>query len=165
MTHSRLAVMHAAISDYIRDVGWAVQGIGHQTIPWAYTIGLSDRGHPELIVTGMDLHAGGTLLNLIGACVKRGLDVSNPSVLARALKHDLVVLSLRPVDPTWKATHLLDMAHSYYGSVPETAQVVIADAEGRFLWDAGHQLGIEQPHLWKAWPGGWPDDDAATPGR
>ncbi|GAA1623997.1 hypothetical protein GCM10009733_020800 [Nonomuraea maheshkhaliensis] len=163
MSDRHWPVLRAAISDHIRNVGWALQGVGDPTTPWIYTIGLCDRGHPELIITGINFHAGGTVLNRIGTCVRRGLNVSNPSLLAKEFGHDPAVLNLRPVDPTWHDTHLFNIARSYWGSDPATMQVVMADKEGRFPWDTGHQLGIDQPQLWEPWPGGWPNDPVINP--
>jgi hypothetical protein len=51
------------------------------------------------------------------------------------------------------------MSRAYFGSVPPAAQLVMADKEGRFPWDQGHDLGISQPALWEPYPGGWPNEE------
>src|SRR3954452_17236408 len=49
--------------------GWLVQGVeGRGSYPpWAYTIGLSGYGLPELVVTGLPVLAAGELLNDLAA--------------------------------------------------------------------------------------------------
>jgi hypothetical protein len=39
----------------VKDYGWAVQGVGADRVhpPFAYTVGLTPHGKPELVVTGM----------------------------------------------------------------------------------------------------------------
>ena len=41
------------LRETIRVNGWAVQGVEDDRRPLAYTIGLHDRGLPELLVTGL----------------------------------------------------------------------------------------------------------------
>jgi hypothetical protein len=41
------------LRETIRINGWAVQGVEDDRRPFAYTIGLHDRGLPELLVTGL----------------------------------------------------------------------------------------------------------------
>ncbi|MFI7641903.1 DUF4262 domain-containing protein [Nonomuraea sp. NPDC049400] len=151
----------------MRVYGWHIQGVGDLQMPWTYTIGLAARELPELIVAGLGLRQSGALLNAIASCWVEGVDVRDPRALATAFGHDRVVLQLRSVDPSWNNSSLFNVARSHLGVVPAALQVVIADVEGRFPWDAGHQLGIEQPRLWEAWPGGWPDVDppAGAPAR
>jgi hypothetical protein len=51
--------------------GWAVQGVQRDRIhpPWAYTVGLTSNGRPELVVTGMPLAPAAQLLNDVAAHV------------------------------------------------------------------------------------------------
>src|SRR5215471_11367155 len=51
--------------------GWAVVGIEDDRIhpPWAYTIGLTPRGRPELVVTGLPLSRATWLLNTVAPYV------------------------------------------------------------------------------------------------
>lgn len=61
--------------DHMRELmvrnGWAVQGVeGDRTHPpYAYTLGLTQCGLPELVVTGMSLRRAGALLNSVAAHV------------------------------------------------------------------------------------------------
>ena len=45
------------IGELVDCYGWAVQGVQRDRIhpPWAYTVGLTLNGRPELVVTGMPL--------------------------------------------------------------------------------------------------------------
>ena len=55
--------------DHIRELiachGWAVQGVERERVrpPWAYTVGLTSHGKPELVVTGLPLSRATLLLN------------------------------------------------------------------------------------------------------
>ena len=56
--------------------GWAVimvgpvRGEGEQSAPFAYTIGLSRLGSPELIVVGIELRRAGWILNHVGSIAR-----------------------------------------------------------------------------------------------
>jgi hypothetical protein len=55
--------------------GWAVQGVTGETDAesWAYTVGLVERfGHPELVVTGINMKAAWGLLNDLADRVRDG---------------------------------------------------------------------------------------------
>ena len=43
------------LRDLMKCQGWIIQGVGGDRIPppWAYTVGLTEFGAPELVVTGM----------------------------------------------------------------------------------------------------------------
>ena len=55
--------------DHLRDLiewhGWAVQGVERDRLhpPWAYTVGLTLAGLPELVATGMSITRAAELLN------------------------------------------------------------------------------------------------------
>src|SRR6516165_1256364 len=61
--------------EHVRDViaccGWAVQGVQRDRIrpPWAYTVGLTSHGKPELVVTGLPLARAVELLNDVASHV------------------------------------------------------------------------------------------------
>lgn len=50
----------------VRQNGWAVQGVSGRR-PFAYTVGLTDCGLPELVVTGMRDGPAATLLHSVAA--------------------------------------------------------------------------------------------------
>lgn len=49
----------------IADQGWAVQYVEHDLRPFAYTVGLTNQGLPELLMTGMRPQRSGRILNSI----------------------------------------------------------------------------------------------------
>ncbi|WP_329431060.1 DUF4262 domain-containing protein (plasmid) [Streptosporangium sp. NBC_01495] len=110
-------------------------------------------------MVGLDFGTALSVLNSIAHACRTGAAVAHPQTLATLLGHPQVFLQLRPVDPTWHTTSLFNVAREYFGSVPQAVQVVMADKEGRFPWDAGHSLGVRQPSLWEPYPGGWPDEN------
>ena len=58
------------LRETIRINGWAVQGVEDDRRPYAYTIGLHDRGLPELLVTGLSPERAARVLNdVAGATV------------------------------------------------------------------------------------------------
>lgn len=63
---------HATIDDYldvlrtiIADHGWAVQFVEDESRPFAYTVGLSLRGLPELLITGLQPRKSAHVLNSV----------------------------------------------------------------------------------------------------
>ncbi|MEU1883473.1 DUF4262 domain-containing protein [Streptosporangium sp. NPDC020072] len=144
------------LSELIQRYGWAVKGVVDQGTPWYYTIGLSRRNHPELVVVGLSPEEAASLLNQLALAARGGVNVLDTTALAAAWGHPKVFLQLRQVDPTWSDTNLFNTVRSYLGAVPPAYQVVLADIEGHFPWDEGHSLGFEQRVLWEPWPEGWP---------
>src|SRR5262249_52869691 len=60
----------------IRIHGWAVQGVEDDRLPYAYTIGLHDRGLPELLVTGLPPEGAAGLLNDVAGAAVDGRDLA-----------------------------------------------------------------------------------------
>jgi Domain of unknown function (DUF4262) len=124
--------------------GWAVVGIEDDQIhpPWAYTLGLTPRGRPELVVTGMPLPSATWLLNAVSAYV---LDtaVPRPGESVRVEGGPLMEV-VRVAEPS---AHLLT-AVEFYGPGIQALQLVFTDDCGHWPWDAefrGHKGG--QPVL------------------
>jgi hypothetical protein len=68
-----LALESTAIDEY----GFIVMAVASPdesppSIPWCYTIGLLESGHPELIVAGPSVEVGGDLLSRLGRRVLAG---------------------------------------------------------------------------------------------
>ncbi len=61
----------AHMRDLIACHGWALQGVERDGIhpAWAYTVGLTPAGRPELVVTGMSLGRATRLLNDVASHV------------------------------------------------------------------------------------------------
>ncbi|KDN23272.1 DUF4262 domain-containing protein [Amycolatopsis rifamycinica] len=117
--------------------GWLVQGV-ERTGPypsWAYTIGLSGYGLPELVVTGLPILAAGTLLNAMAAHV---LHDSPPGPGDRIPLDDGRLLEV--VELAEPSAHLV-FAAALYGPEIRALQVVHADAKGRFPWSPDYRDG------------------------
>lgn len=54
-----------SLRDTIADHGWVVQFVESEQRPFAYTIGLHERGLPELLITGLQAQTSARLLNSI----------------------------------------------------------------------------------------------------
>jgi len=124
--------------------GWLVQGVGGTGPypPWAYTIGLSGYGSPELVVTGLPALAAGTLLNALASCALHGPPLS---------AGDHVPLDdgrlIEVVELTEPSAHL-HFAVALYGPEIRALQLVHADAQGRFPWSPDYRDGCAgQPVL------------------
>jgi hypothetical protein len=66
----------------IQSVGWAVTGVvptpDHPGAPFAYTVGLTEHHHPELVIAGLDPAIGMEILNdLAGRVRHAGLRVTH----------------------------------------------------------------------------------------
>jgi Domain of unknown function (DUF4262) len=140
--------------DHLRSLiaryGWSVQAVERHRIhpPWAYTAGLTPRGLPELVVTGMPLAQATELLNVVAAHV---VHASTPAPGER------ITLDGRPlveiVEVAVPAAHL-QVAADLYGPSVRALQVVHADDRGHWPWDRRYRgvrggqpvLGKRAPH-------------------
>lgn len=115
--------------------GWAVQHVESDRMPFSYTIGLHDRGLPELLVTGLPAKDALWLLDSFAKRMAAGL---------RAVPGDQVTL------PANTRLELVDVEHPYahmgmaiaIGGFGVTAvQLVWADGRGRWPWAPGFDDG------------------------
>jgi hypothetical protein len=113
--------------------GWAVVGIEDDRIhpPWAYTIGLTPRGRPELVVTGLPLPRATWLLNTVAPYM---LDTAVPLPGEEALVEGGPLMEV--VRVTEPKAHLVT-AVELYGPEIRALQLVYADDRGHWPWDAG----------------------------
>ena len=123
------------IQSVVDSHGWFVQGVEKDR--WrpgfAYTVGLTAFGHPELLVTGMTHRDGAHLLNrLAHDLVHHGA----PAFVAgdRHLWPDGDALEV--VDVAEPTVHLV-MAEGMYGPSIRAVQLVYADDRGRWPWEVG----------------------------
>ena len=63
--HGTLDEYLDSLRDTIADHGWVVQFVEDERRPFAYTIGLHERGLPELLITGLRAKTSARLLNSI----------------------------------------------------------------------------------------------------
>jgi hypothetical protein len=161
----------------IERCGFFVMSVGSTpTVPsWAYTIGLLERGHPELITVGLSAESAHGFLSRAHEDAVKGV----PLEVGRAKRRtwdftsgvDLDVAFVDVPDLQWHPpSTLLNCLLAYYGGrggfpcEPRVCQLVWPDMRGRLPFDAGFddRLRIYQPlldeTLWK------PDHGDATCG-
>jgi hypothetical protein len=116
--------------------GWAVQGVERDRIhpPWAYTVGLTGRGKPELVLTGLPLPMAASLLNEIATHVLRAAEDPVPGEQT-ALRGGPLIEIVKVTEPT---AHL-ELAIEMYGTRVRALQVVHADDRGHWPWDRGYR--------------------------
>lgn len=100
----------------------------------AYTVGLSARDHPELMLTGLPSSSAIWLLNQLGGRVHAGEVLRAGSVLdageADDEPHPVVLFEAED-------DHELGVVEMLYGDRP-TLQVIWTDSTGRFPWHPGY---------------------------
>jgi hypothetical protein len=115
--------------------GWAVQYVEIPKRPFAYTIGLHDRGLPELLVTGLPPREALWLLNTFA---KRTLVGLRPAAGERVSLPAGTRLEL--VDVEHPDAHM-GMAIALQGLDVDAVQLVWADDRGRWPWAPGFDDG------------------------
>jgi hypothetical protein len=132
------------LRDLIARYGWAVQGVERDRIhpPWAYTVGLTPNGRPELVVTGLPLGRATRLLNDVASHV---LHATAPRPGEQIpLRGGPVIEIVEVAEP---AAHLVT-ATEFYGPGIRALQLVHADDRGRWPWEVQYR-GVQggQPVL------------------
>jgi hypothetical protein len=125
---------HRAYLDHIRRVitrfGWAVQYVegDRGQAPYAYTVGLTGFGLPELLVTGLQAERAMTMLNGAADDMAHS-EVPSPGTTI-ALSGGCRVEVVRLPHPE---AHL-NIAVELYGDEVRALQLVWADDRGRLPW-------------------------------
>ncbi|RSM49566.1 DUF4262 domain-containing protein [Amycolatopsis balhimycina DSM 5908] len=125
------------LRDGVADRGWLVQGVERSGLypPWAYTIGLSGFGLPELVVTGLPMRVAGDLLN---GMAEHALHASPPSPGERIpLRGGPLVEVVALAEPS---AHLV-FAVALFGPEIRALQLVHADDQGRWPWSPDFRDG------------------------
>lgn len=126
----------------MRKHGWAVQYVESDRSPYAYTIGLHDRGLPELLVTGLPPQRAARLLNGVAAYLVDGGRPVPGELISTPDGPPAVVVQVQHPD-----AHM-DMAVAFYGSDVRALQLVWADDHGHRPWCPDFSNGrIRQPVL------------------
>jgi hypothetical protein len=136
-------------NDHMRELidrfGWAVVGVEDDRIhpAYAYTLGLTPHGKPELVVTGLPLPRATWLLNVVTQYVREAT-VPQPGEEVQ-IEGGPAMEVVRVAEPT---AHM-DVAVEFYGPGIQALQLVYPDDHGHWPWEAGfrgyHQGG--QPVL------------------
>jgi hypothetical protein len=138
------------LRETIRGHGWAVQFVESDRRPFAYTIGLHDRGLPELLICGLPPDIATRVLNSIAHMI-----VDDGTVLAPAMHIDYQDRFLIEVVEVQHPDVHLKFAVRLCGPRVRALQLVWADDCGRWPWDTGWDHGRRwQPVLGVRAP--WP---------
>lgn len=128
------------LNNIIDEFGIAVQGVGvmpteddPDTIPFAYTVGRTRKGFPELLIHGLPMQTAQILLNDLH---KREIEFKHEEILDDLLRDYPVMI----VDVTKK--HECNMAINIYGDLVTVQQVVFPDAENRWPWDEDSKVSV-----------------------
>ena len=130
-TEEYLAEMHETMLVH----GWAVQYVESDRTPFAYTIGLTRYGLPELLVTGVSPGRAVRMLNTVGRRAVGG-DQPTPGMQITLPAGPLVEM----VEVEHPDAHLI-FAVAILGDEVTSLQVVWADSRGRWPWSPGFNNG------------------------
>ena len=124
------------LADLMRDRGWMVQAVGGTRLyaPFAYTVGLTAVGLPELLVTGLKARPACELLNHVAAyTVQKSVILPGETMGADPWLLEAVHVEVPDA-------HLLT-AVELYGPAVRALQLAWADDRGRWPWEVGHRAG------------------------
>lgn len=131
------------IAQTIRGHGVFIQFVGGDSeslsTSFAYTVGLSELGHPELLILGVAPGTASGVLNDVARRVRAGRSLTPGDVLSfDAWPHRVTVESL----PNPQA--ILFVANDFYERTDDLSvpafQLTYDDRSGRFPWDAGYDV-------------------------
>lgn len=128
------------VTDTIERHGWAVQGVlpnvgDTDPVPFSYTVGLTNFGHPEIIVFGVDPESAGiALLNDLGERVRAGRSFSHGEVPRNLLSGGYEPILISVLDLS-----RLTVAQRIYESIT-ALQLVLPDKGNRLPWHAGYTM-------------------------
>ncbi len=138
------------VEPLIRRHGWMIQGVGggEEELSYAYTIGLSQDGHPEILVFGLAQEVFHPMLNELAGRVVQG----GQGLPLRHRIDDVATypIQLIPIARPYR-THqyaFFNVARRFYRTVIVNAvQLVWPDAMGRFPWEDGFDTRYATPIL------------------
>ena len=133
---------NATDADYLRlnqekisTYGWFIQFVerDRRRPPFAYTVGLTPLGHPELLVTGLTPRKAGNLLNSIAHGLVSHNDRAYVAGERQVWPNRAPLEVIGVAEPT---VHLV-MATAMYGPRLRAVQLAYADDRGRWPWQVG----------------------------
>ena len=133
--------------------GWSIRMVDVPGLKWAYTIGLSALGHPELIAILPSADGAANMLHEAQAYLARG-----DLVLEDGLRWDALGFEC-----CWRRVHesqhaalnvffLAKLRHEHRTGrreAIETYQLFLPDHDGRYPWDPGCKVRESQPLLFE----------------
>lgn len=149
---NRLDQVIQELTHKVKTEGVQIMGIfphpgddGPPTSSFNYTVGMTEKHRPELIVCGLDLRVGQQVLNeIVRRCDEDGLVLTAGTYL-----EGLVEGPYKCVLTEVRRNHEAFMVKNLYGDLkPHFLQVVFQDLEGHFPWDEDYTL---DPRVQKGW--------------
>ena len=121
------------MAELVRKYGWATQLVEGGTFhsPWAYTIGLTAFGLPELLVTGLPQGQVDTYLNGYGAHLMH----AEPPLPGETF--ELIGTPMLEVVEVAEPTAHMPTAIALFGPAIRALQLVRSDDRGKWPWDVG----------------------------
>jgi len=128
----------AWLRETIREHGWAIQAVYAEPDQWrppfAYTVGLTRFGHPELVVFGLHQSEAAAVLNGLGGRARAGLRLVDGMVFAPGAVGQAALRMAHLPNPE----DVLFTAVGRYGPRVRALQVIVADSSGKFPGDPGY---------------------------
>ncbi|OBY30388.1 DUF4262 domain-containing protein [Mycolicibacter kumamotonensis] len=132
----------ATVADWLDEIddtktrcGWAVQYVEDDRRPYAYTVGLTDYGLPELLVSGVSPRRAARMLSRFAEqFVRRG--APTPGEQLTMLGGSLVEI----VEVEQPGVHMY-VAAAFYGDRARALQLVWADGRGHWPWVSSFSAG------------------------
>jgi len=112
----------------------AVEGDRHRS-PWAYTVGLTAHGKPELLVTGLSIARSHRLLHDVAEHVLHA-EAPQPGEVIPLIGGPVIEI----VEVTEPTVHLV-IAAEIFGPGIQALQLVHADDRGHWPWEVGFRGG------------------------
>jgi hypothetical protein len=133
----------------IAEHGVMIQGSGggDGSLPFAYTVGLTAVGHPELMLTGsLGFQTAAVILNGLASRVLRGGARFTAGDVPPEVLVGFDVMMAGPVPAARLPDYPPALAKRLYGAGRvRVLQVVYQDGGHRWPWDDGYNLATRQP--------------------
>lgn len=138
---ARINAYMEKVASMVEEHGWIVQAIGTSPMLF-YTVGLAQKGLPELVITGISVEAAQSIINTFARKLVEGKFTLDDAAMERGDKFDDVLenysAKLRWVSPM--QTRQLNVARVFAQSDEFRAvQIVWPDPKGRFEGEAGFE--------------------------
>jgi len=144
MDDTRLETYLIQLEALIDKEGWAVQGVlgDDENLPFAYTVGLTPKELPELLVYGLPHQTAGAILNHLAKDM-----ITDPSSIAPDTPLEGYVSGFPVILLVARVNHEANMALNLYGEKVRVWQAVFPDQHGKFPWEQEYSLSLDIPLL------------------
>lgn len=154
-----------SLQELVERVGWAVQAVGAVDpgdVPYCYTVGLTNKGFPEVAIRGIDPRTGMHLINhFVGRLLKDPTIATQPRVSEIIEKYDIAVVPMSDQDISGNL-FLADLYQRTFHqpSTVHVLQLIYPDRNGHFPGEPDCDLAVA--HV-QSWPSTQPSDTPSQP--